>query len=73
MRITFDPDANAVYIYLKDQIPPGGVSRSEFCDVELSGGPVFLQFDSTGRLIGIEILGARELLPAEVLDEAQRP
>lgn len=73
MRVTFDPEANAAYVYLKDQIPPGGVSRSEFCDVEVAGGPVFLQFDSDGRLIGIEILGATELLPAEVLDEAERP
>lgn len=73
MHITFDPEANAAYIYLKDSIEPGGVSRSEFCDVELRGGPVFLQFDSNGRLIGIEILGARELLLDETLDEAQRP
>lgn len=73
MRVTFDPEANAAYIYLKDQIPSGGVARSEFCDIELSGGPVFLQFDSDGRLIGIEILGAKELLPPETLDEAERP
>jgi uncharacterized protein YuzE len=70
--MTFDSEANAAYIYLKDHIKPGGVSRSEFCDVELHGGPVFLQFDSDGRLIGIEILGARELLPNDTLDEAQR-
>jgi len=69
--MTFDSAANAAYIYLRDSIPAGGVSRSEFCDIELRGGPVFLQFDSQGRLIGIEILGARELLLPETLEEAQ--
>jgi uncharacterized protein YuzE len=73
MRITFDPEANAAYIYLKEAIEPGGVSKTELCNVELSGGPIFLQFNSDGRLIGIEILGARELLLEDTLDEAERP
>lgn len=72
MRITFDPEANAAYIYLKEPIAQGEVARTEFCDVELRGGPVFLSFDAEGHLIGIEILGARDLLPAQTIADAER-
>jgi uncharacterized protein YuzE len=34
---------------------------------------IVLDFDHDRRLIGIEILDARSLLPAEVLEQAIRP
>lgn len=68
MKATFDPVADAVFIYINDGIPPGGVSKTEYCNIEVSGGPVFLHFDANEKLLGIEILGARSLFSKEVLE-----
>ena len=62
MRFTYDPDADAAYVYLVDEIPPGAVARTAMCDVEFDGGSVHLDLDSGGRLLGIEILGCRAVL-----------
>jgi len=64
MRVRYDPDADAAYIYLAD-IPPGGVALTVPGEDEASG--VNLDFDSEGRLVGIEIISARSMLPREFL------
>jgi len=72
MKVTYDPSANAAYIYLRDGEVPGGIARSEICDAEMKECAVILEFDHADRLVGIEILGARRLLSEETLDEATR-
>lgn len=67
MRLTHDPEADAAKIYLVDTIQPGGVARSHVCDVELTDCSVVLDFDTADKLIGIELLGASRILPAETL------
>lgn len=71
MRVTYDPEANAAYIYLVE-IGVGGVAESAPCEAELAAGDVIADFDSEGRLLGIEVLNARAASPPEVLDGAQR-
>lgn len=73
MRITFDPDADAAYIYIKDELAFGEVKETHLCDVQVQGGAVILGFDKEGRLVGVEILGARQLIPSEVLASAEKP
>ena len=51
--MTYDPEANAVYVYLGR----GKVDRTE----EVSPG-VILDYDDEQRVIGIEVLDARETL-----------
>ena len=70
MRITYDSDADAAYVYLKDRIAFGEVVRTELCDVEIQEGAVILGFDSHRKLVGIEILGAGKLLNHETLNAA---
>ena len=67
MKITYDASVGAAYIYLTDDIEPGGVARTYCCDPQEVKGLVNLDFDSGGRLIGIEVLDASELLPEIVL------
>lgn len=69
LRLAYDADANAAYIYVKDALAPGEVIRSEVCDVDIKETAIVLQFDAEDRLVGIEILGARKLLPREVLGD----
>lgn len=73
MRITYDPDADAAFLYLIDEIASGQVTRSEMCDLEIREGAVILAWDAEDRLLGIEILGASRLVPPEILEEADRP
>ncbi len=72
MRIIYDEYADAAYIYLQAAPSSGEVTRTEPCDVDIKEGAVILEFDASGRLIGIEILGASRLLPTEALDQALR-
>lgn len=71
MRITFDSEADAVYIQFADEMEPNGVARTYLCDPGEVGGIVDIDIDSDGRLLGMEILTASAMLPAELLEEAK--
>ena len=73
MRFTYDPEADAAFLYIVDQIGPGQAARSEMCDLEIRESAVILVLDANERLLGIEFLGASRLVPEEVLDRAERP
>jgi uncharacterized protein YuzE len=70
MKITYDRTANAVYIFLTE-IPNGGVAKTYPCDLIETNAEINLDFDSSGRLIGIEILDADKKLPKEILANAE--
>ena len=54
MKITYDPKADAVYIYLTEKI-----SEAETHEVEED---IALDFDADERLVGIEVLDASKRL-----------
>jgi uncharacterized protein YuzE len=54
VRITYDAKADAVYIYLAEQ-----VSKPETREVDED---INLDFDGQGRLVGVEVLAASERL-----------
>ena len=72
VHATFDPEADAAYIYLMPPVP-GSAAHSVPCVSENAAGDVILDFDKGGRLIGIEILGASKALPKEILAESVLP
>ncbi|MGW5686924.1 DUF2283 domain-containing protein [Nonomuraea sp. NPDC003754] len=51
---TYDPEAEAAYVYLRGPIAPGGVARTVTVDSPM----VNLGLDENGRVIGSEILAA---------------
>jgi uncharacterized protein YuzE len=69
MRITYDPSVDAAYLYLA-HIPDGGVEQTYVCDAQSLAGSVHLDIDKEGRLVGIEVLGASDVLPSELLRQA---
>lgn len=73
MRFTYDPEANAAYIYLTDAAPrPGGFNTS--CDPpEGEHAWVVIDWTSEGQMYGIEVLDARRRLPADLLKNAELP
>lgn len=69
MHIEYDRDNDTAYLSLVArtadgtavrQLPVHGVADAE----------VTLDLDEAGRLLGIEVIGARRALPAELLDAA---
>jgi len=72
MRVTFDPSADAAYIYLVEKGRGRSVASSQEFEPEDTGGTLILDFDRDGQLLGIEVLRARERLPAVVLEQADR-
>jgi len=70
MKITLDRPNNAAYIYLTEIIPPGSVASTYACDPSAINGIINLDFDSQGRLLGIEILDATSKLSDDALKNA---
>ena len=73
MRLTYDASVDAAYIYFVDHIADGAVSETCPCELRGGKGAINLDFDASGRLLGIEVLGARSVLPAEALNKAEWP
>ena len=61
--MTYDPEADAVYVYLGR----GEIARQE------EAGPFVYDVDASGRVVGIEILGASRTLAPGDWQRARRP
>lgn len=72
MRLTYDPEADAAFVYLVDRIGPGEAPRSMICDLEIEQGAVILLFNKDDEIVGLEVLGASRLLPEEILKSVPR-
>jgi len=64
MKITFDKEADAVYVYFKE-ISDGEVAKT----ISLNNS-VNVDLDKNGVTLGIEILDARKNLPQDTLKSA---
>lgn len=67
MKLSYDRSIDAAYIQIAEVIGAGGVAMTYPCDPVEVRGEINLDFDSEGRLIGIEILDASKKLPPEIL------
>lgn len=68
LRVTYDPKANVAMIYLTHTELGGTVSHGI---VNRKLGPI-LHYDAHNHITEIEVLFARENLPARLLDAAER-
>ena len=66
MKVTFDKDADAAYIYLKERIVKGEVKST----ISMNEN-IILDFDANKKLIGIEILCASKVVPKGVVGTLQ--
>ncbi len=65
MKFEYDQEADAGYIYLKYPLEDGECKKTE----EISEN-IILDFDTSGKLIGVEILNASKVVNKKVLEEA---
>jgi uncharacterized protein YuzE len=72
MRVTYDPEADAAYIYLTEEdLMPGRDSVP--CDPS-EGEQAFVVLDwEEGKIVGLEVLDASARLHADLLAQAVRP
>ncbi|MHA1344276.1 MAG: DUF2283 domain-containing protein [Promethearchaeota archaeon] len=61
MRLEYDKDVDAAYIYLEDDIKGGEAVKT----IELNDN-IILDFDAKGKLIGMEILNASKILNEKI-------
>ncbi len=66
MKIEYDQEADAAYIYLKEPIEDGEASKQVVVSNE-----IILDYNSKGKLLGIEILNAKKNLAKELLQQAE--
>ena len=66
MKLEYDKEADAAYIYLEYPIKKGQSKNT----IELNEN-IMLDFDSKGKLLGVEILNASKVLNKKILVEAQ--
>ena len=69
MKVTYDPALDAAYISIGREWRP--VTLTYPVDGDKAGAYIHLDFDNTGRLVGIEALEARRLLSAELLTDSR--
>ncbi len=62
MKIEIDKEADAAYIYAKREIEEGEVAKT----IEVNES-IILDFDASGKLIGIEVLHASKNLTKDFL------
>ncbi|WBO61497.1 DUF2283 domain-containing protein [Streptomyces camelliae] len=68
MRVEYDASADMAYIYLVDKIGLGEAVRQ----VPVEDNTAILDYDSDGRLLGIELFSARRRLHPDLLGAAER-
>ena len=68
MKIEYDKEVDAAYIYLKYPIKDGEAKKT----IELNDN-IILDFDEKDKLLGVEILDASKVLNKKVLIEALGP
>ena len=75
VRVSYDPEADAAYITLIDrELRPGEAAhQSDMIDTPGDRGSLIADFDAEGRLLGIEVLAARSVLPMNLLPAEHRP
>jgi len=67
LRVTYDPGVDAAYIYLTGSyVSPGRVTIPVPLDDQDHLPEVILDFKD-GRLVGVEVLGAKDGLPEDLL------
>ncbi len=66
MKIEYDKEADAAYIYLVESIGKGEAVKT----IELNQN-IILDFDKQGKLLGIEVLDASKTLNKESIPQIQ--
>jgi uncharacterized protein YuzE len=71
MKVRYDPSVDAAYLYFVEDSEQHSQAFTYACDPMEVKGQIHLDFDTEGRLIGIEVLQASKKLPQSILSTAE--
>ncbi|MBI4451864.1 DUF2283 domain-containing protein [Candidatus Woesearchaeota archaeon] len=66
MKLEYDKDADAAYLYMQYPVKEGAAKKT----IQLNDN-IILDFDENNKLLGVEILDASKVLNKKVILEAQ--
>lgn len=69
--LTYDPEANAAYLSIVQNVNSGEAVVQVIVDDPRLRGEVILDLDSSGYLLGVELIGATDLLRFDTLAAAE--
>jgi uncharacterized protein YuzE len=69
MRLTYDPELDVAHLMF-DDVAEASLAQRASGATPFGGSYVDLEYDADGYLIGIEVLGAAQTLPPDVLANA---
>ncbi len=72
VRITYDPEVDAAYIYLTDERLPPGRDSVPVDPPEGIQADIVLDWKD-GKMVGLEVLGAASVLHSDLMARAVRP
>ena len=67
LRLTWDPEADAAYLYL---VSPETIRKERTRTIWAEEGHIAFDLDAEGRVLGIEILGPQRTLRPETIEMA---
>jgi uncharacterized protein YuzE len=70
MRVRYDPEVDAAYVAFRHI--EAGEAVENLVIGRRGKGKIVLDFNKAGTLLGVEIIGAIALAPAELLAEAEQ-
>jgi uncharacterized protein YuzE len=70
MRVVYDREADAAYLYFLPSEAASEVARTVPLDPSEIDGEINLDFDRNGRLVGVEVQDASRFLDPSLLEEA---
>ncbi len=70
MRMTYDPAVDAACVYFTDSACAGQSAKQIVTAID--HGTVVLDMTASGTLIGVEVLGAQNVLPTEALERTRQ-
>jgi uncharacterized protein YuzE len=70
--MSLDETVNAAYVFFVDEVRAGEAVKTVCVDPLDIGGMVNIDLDAEGKILGIEVLGATQLLPASLLGQMRR-
>lgn len=68
LDISFDEEVDAAYLRLADKDRARNSVNQIAIETDEAGGYLVIDIDADGRLLGIEVLDARSLLPDKILN-----
>lgn len=70
LLIEFDSEADAAYVYF-DENQQGKITATDSFKIEghLDFGTLNIDFDKNGKIMGLEILAAKKVLPSSLIED----